>query len=94
MYMYKTPFFSLSFCELIAHADLVWDFLIINLVVFQSLGTDTVPSLKSWFFFFWHNVLYSIIPGTRWGFVLVFKIQQLRCFMCPDCLLSANNRFM
>lgn len=52
MYMYKNPFFSLSFCELIAHADLVWDFLIINLVVFQSLGTDTVPSLKSWVFFF------------------------------------------
>lgn len=81
----KETTFSPSFGELIVHTDLVWDLLIINLKVFQSFfDTDTIPSVSCIFFLFfffshWHPVPYSIIPGTRWGFVLVFKTEQLRC---------------
>lgn len=36
-YVQKKTLFSLSFGELFAHADPVWDFLIINLIVFSVL---------------------------------------------------------
>lgn len=50
MYGQKKTLLFLPFGELIAHADLVWDFLIVNLTVSQSiLDAVTIPYRRVFF---------------------------------------------